>query len=447
MHIVVLGAGIVGVQIASKLIAEGKNIVVIEKNMERAQYVNSHLDCMVINEEGNNIHTLKKAGIEKADIFISVTNSDEVNMIACALVDSEFTVPIKIARVRNLDYSRLKITEKNFLGIDYIVNSEVETARQIANIVALGASSDVMLFENTELQMRNIMITRNSYFRNRTLREIRHNIKESFLMAGILRDSEFIIPTGDTMVKENDNVYLLATQKEFTRLFIQTGRKQENIDRIVIIGGGKIGSLVCQYLIRTGRKITIIDNSYDNCKILSEKFPEALVLNADISDEDIFDEEQLNKYDLIIATTDNQELNILTSIYAKTLGTRRSIALVNKSNYLPIASKLDIDATISPKMSTVDAIMKFIRRGEIKSIHSIFDGKAEVIEFSVDGNNQLARKKIKDMELPANSLILSIVRDNMNVLPDGNLVIEPGDVAIIIASKTSINKIEEYLAG
>ncbi len=444
MHIVILGAGVVGIQIATQLINEGKDVVLIEKDPARAKYVSNHLDCIVVNEEGNNIGSLKRAGIHKADFFISVTNSDEVNMIACGLVSSEFEVPVKIARVRNLDYSSARIVDKTFLGIDYIVNSEVETARQIANTVALGAESDVMLFENTDLQMRNITIQSTSFFKDKSLKDIRQGIKESFLMAGIIREGEFIIPSGDTVLKEHDTIYLLATKNKFTRIFMETGRKSLKIDRIFIAGGGRIGSLVCQYLVRTGRKITLIDNDYENCKILSEKFPEALIINADISDNDIFDEEQLDTYDLIVAATDNQELNILTSIYAKSMGTRRAIALVTKSNYLPIASKLEIDATISPKNSTVDAIMKFIRRGDIKSVHSIFDGKGEVIEFYVNEKNRLANCALKDIDMPENSLILSVVRDNKSILPDGNLVILPGDLVLIIASKTSIAQIEEF---
>ena len=443
MHVVILGAGVVGFQIAHELVSEGKDVVLIEKDAARAKYVSTHVDCSVINEEGTNIKALKRAGIEHADFFISVTNSDEVNMIACGIVASEFNVSFKIARVRNLDYSRAKIFEKPFLGIDFIVNSEVETARHIANTVALGANSDVMLFDKKEIQMRNIIIDPTSFFCNKSLKEIKKELKSPFLVASILRGDTFIIPSGDTVIQEHDNIYLLATRNNLTNIFIQVGRKSDYIDRIVIIGGGKIGSLVCKYLIRTGRKIMIIDSDYNNCKSLSERFPDALVINADISDEDIFTEEQLDTYDLVITTTDNQELNILTSVYAKSLGVKRSVALVTKSNYLPIASKLDIDSTINPKNSTVDAIMKYIRRGDIKSVHSLFNGKAEVIEFTVSGASPIVNKRIMEIPMPDNSLILSVIRGNEDVIPTGNFVIGEGDTMIIIARKDAIPVLEE----
>lgn len=447
MRVVILGAGVVGFQIAEQLISEGKDVVIIEKNPERAKYLTSRLDCIVINDEGTNITSLKKASMSEASIFISATNSDEVNMIACGIVASEFNVPMKIARVRNIDYSKSKIMGKSFLGIDLIVNSEVETARQIANTVALGADSDVMFFENTELQMRNIVVGHGSYFVNKAVKEIRRGISEPFLIAGILRNNDFLIPTGDTMVREGDNVYLLATQKDFTKIFIQAGKKQEKIDRIVFVGGGRIGFLVCEYLIRTGRKITVVESDYERCKFLSDRFSDALVLNADISDETVFQEEEISKNDLIVCITDNQELNMLMSLYAKVMGIKRSIALVTNSSYLAVASKLDIDVTINPKLSTVDAIMKFIRRGNIKSLHSTFHGKAEVIEFLVDESNPLGGKRIMDLEFPENSIVLSVIRNNTSILPHGNLTIEPNDLVLIIAEKSSIPEIEKFIQG
>ncbi len=443
MKVVILGAGVVGFQIASILISEGKDVVLIENNIERAKYASQHLDCIVLNEEGNNLLTLKRAGIEKDDYFISVTNSDEVNMVACGLVASEFDVKLKIARVRNLDYSKAKIFEKAFLGIDYIVNPEVESSRQIANTVALGATSDVMLFQDSDLQMRNTLVDSNSFFKNKTVKDIRKSLKERFLIAAVYRDDSFVIPSGNTLIRENDNLYLLASKDNLTKVFMETGRKSQKIDKILIVGGGKIATLITRYLIRTGRSITIIDDDYENCKILSEKFPDALVLRADISEEEIFEEEELHRYDLVITATDNQELNILTSVYAKHIGIPRTIAIITKNSYFNVANKLGIDSCVNPKNSTVDAILKYIRRGNIKSIHRLFNGKAEVIEFTADNTCRLLTKPIKDLEMPEGSLILSVIRNGKVMIPDGNFQIEENDTIVIIVKKQSIAEIED----
>jgi len=444
MNIVILGAGVVGYQIASQLIAEGHNAVIIEKNVERARYVDSHLDCLVLNDEGNSIDTLKKAGIEKADFFLSVVNSDEVNMIACGIVESEFNVPVKIARVRNIDYSRAKIFEKSFLGIDFVVNPEVETARLIANSVALGATSDVMLFEDSDMQIRNYQVDSKSFFKNRSVKEIRRTIKSGgkFLLAGVVRENNFIIPSGTTVIHENDIIYIVASKKTLTNLFIEAGKKRDSIDRILIAGGGRIGLLVTRYLIRTGRKIAIVESNYESCKTLSEKFPDALVINADISDETIYEEENLQDYDLIITATENQELNVLSAAYAKSMGIGRAVAVVNHPNYIGISNRLGIDVTVSPRNSTVNAIMKFIRKGDIKSIHTLFGDSAEVIEFHINDKSDLIGKALKDIKIPSDSLMLTVVRNNINEMPDGSFIVNNGDRIITIVKRESIHELE-----
>jgi trk system potassium uptake protein TrkA len=448
MKVVILGAGMVGFQLAQELIKEGNDVVIIEKSPERAGYVSSHLDCMVINDEGTHLSSFKKAGMSQADFFIGVTNFDEVNMISCGIVSSEYPGPGRIARVRNMDYSRAGLLSKNFLGIQYVVNPDVVTARNIANGVALGADSNVMLFENSDMQIRNLVIRQNSFFLGKSMRDIKQSLDEQFLIAGLIRGDEFIIPSGITTVMEGDNIYILASKNTLTDIFIKAGKKKEKLDRIVMVGGGRIGDLAAQYLIRTGRKITFVENDYERCKELSNKYPEALVLHSDISDEEIFEQEKLYEYDLIITTTNNEELNMLTSVYAKSLGIKKTMAMVSKSNYMPIADRLNIDLVINPKHSTVDEILRFLRRGDIKSVHSLFGGKAEVIEFMADNKCLLTEKRLKDIRMPDDSLILSILReDGEQVIPGGDFVIRNNDRVIIIAAKESVPEIDNFFAG
>ena len=443
MQIVIVGAGAVGFQIAAQLIAENKDVVIIEQNPDIAKHAANHLDCIVITGEGNNPRTLRNAGIEKADFFLSVTDSDEVNMISCALVASEFNVPNKIARVRNLDYSRVKNFDKVFLGIDYIVNPEVEAAKEIVERVMYGATSDIMLFSNSSVQMRNVVINSASFFKDKSLREIKENLKSDFLISCILRQDNVIIPSGDTIIKEHDNIYFVATQDILEKMLSEFGKSALTIKNIVIVGGGRIGRYTARYLMQQQRNIKIIDSDYENCKLLADEFPKAIIINSDISDRDIFEEEQLHSYDLIVTTTNNQELNILAAIYAKTFGIKRSIALVTRKNYLTIASNLGIDSIVSPKRSTVDTILKFIRKGNIKSIHSILTGKAEVIEFSLDKNSSITGKAIKEIRLPDNTLILAVTRDFNSYIPDGKFLIQEGDNIVTITTKESISEVEE----
>ena len=465
MDIVILGAGGLGFQLAKQLIEERKYIVLIEKDTEKAKHAAKLLDCLVINEQGNNLETLRKAGISKADYFISVTDSDEMNMVACGMVSSESHVPNKIARIRNIDYSGTDVLKRPFLGIDYFVNPEIEASRAIIRAIERGAVSDVVFFEKSSLQMRSIAVTGTSLLNHKSIEEIKKTIHTNFLVAVILRENFYIIPRGDSVVRENDILYLIATEENFEKIFSQVGKKRMKVNKIVLIGGGRIGRYIAEHFLhghkklfpilgrflryfrQAGkRKINIIDSDYENCKLLADRFPEALVINANISDEGFSEEEQLSNTDLVIAATDNQELNIVNAVYAKTLGAKRSIVLVNKSSYVQIASNLGIDVAISPIDSMVSSILKYIRSSNIRSVHSISGGKVEVIELSITKSSRMAGKKIKEISFPSHTLILSVTRGDTDIIPDGELSLQSGDYIIIIARKESIPKVEEIFA-
>lgn len=464
MKVIIVGAGTVGFQIAKQLIAEKKDVVLIDSDSDRSKYASNNLDCMVINKTGNNIDVLKKAGIEKTDFFIAVTNSDEMNMICCGLVADEFDVPHKIARVRNIDYFNSSILQKPFLGIDYIINSEIEAAKKFINAIEYGAVSDIISFENTDIQMRNIVVSEYSFFRNKTVQQVKESISEEFLIAGVVRQEEFIIPSGETTITENDNIYILASKNNLNSIFNKVDKKLTSIRKIIIVGGGRIGRFIAEHFLETSdtfpgmfrkilpffkqknsKTIKIIDKDYQKCKNLANFFPGHQIINADISDESIFGEEKLSEYDLIITTTKNQEMNVLTGVYAKTLGIKRAMSLVRNINYINIASRLGIDVVVSPKQSIINPILKFIRQGNVHSIHSISDSDVEVMEVTIEKNCPLAGRKIKDIRFPGKSLVLSIIRESEHIIPDGDFLIEGGDHVIIMARHESIQKIDKMV--
>jgi len=470
MKIVIVGAGEVGFELAKRLVIENKDVILIEKNPEKADYVSRQLDCKVVNGLGNNPDTLKRAGVNKADFFISVTGSDEMNIIACGLVDKEFNISYRIAGIRNIDYFTTKIMEKSFFGIDFIVNPEIEAAKKIIDTIESGASSDIILFEQGDIQMRNVVVSPESFLKNMTVRDARRKIQMDFLIAGIEKSDRFVIPSGDTVIHEEDNIYLLATKEKLERIFRMIGRPPIVIKDVVLVGGSKIGIYIAKQLIQ-GRKrdarmnnrfldyffkrqkkitkiksLKIIEEDYEKCKELSSLFPEALIIKADISDESVFKEEGLSEYDLIITTTKNDELNILVALYAKRVGIERAISMVNQKNYMNMAYKLGIDAVVSLRDSITNPILKFIRKGNIKSIHSISGGDVEVMELSLERKNQLTGRKIKDLNFPAHALIISVAREGRSIIPHGDLVIKDGDHVIIIAQKEFVGKIESMVA-
>ena len=465
MKIVIVGAGAVGFQIARQLTDEKKDVVLVERDTRVARHAANYLDCMVINGEGNNPDILKKAGVDKADFFIAVTKSDEINMISCGMIPSRNRKPYKIARVRNIEYSRTQVYASPFLGIDHIVNPEIEASRVITRSIEHGAVSDILFFEKTPFQMRNVTVPDRSPLSGLSLKDIKQQSRLDFLAAFILRNGSSIIPGGDTVVQPGDNLYLVAPEDNLERLFAQTGKIRTKLNRFVIVGGGKIGSYVADHLLRQQksdlsfmrritkslvqkwrRNVVIVEKDSHKCHLLAERFPEALVMNENISDEGIYEEGQFADYDLVIAATDNQELNIITAVYAKTLGIKRSIAVVNKNNYINIAQALGIDVTVSQKVSMVNSILKLIRRGNIKNIYSFADGKVEVIELAVE-NSLISGNSIRDIKLPPHTLIVSRTRGDENIIPDGSHTIENGDYVIVIARRESVKKIEDIFTG
>lgn len=447
MNIVIVGAGEVGTHIASQLVAEQKDVVIIEKDPEAASKASYALDCLVITGEGSNVEILKQAGADKADIFIAATSIDEVNMISCFVAGSTFNTKVKIARVRNVDYSNSGLLKNTAIGIDFVVNPESEAAFDIVQTVLHGASSGIYAFQGTTAQLRDFLVQEDSPFNGVLVKDIRTIIDQTFIIAGVVRDEELHIPKGDFQIKAGDHLYITALGKSFNKILAKAGISREKLKRIVIVGGGLIGKHVASMLIEDGKDLRIIEKDYDKCKELSSLFPEATIINGNISDNDVFEEENIAYTDAIITTTQSEELNILAGVYAKSKGVKRAVALIDKLNYISLATNLGIDSCISAKMSSVDAILKYIRKGNIKNVYTVFEGQAEVIEFVVTSGLEIIGKKVMDLKLPTGCLIIAVQRGKKTIIPTGSFEIESGDSVITFASHEEIKKVEAVFSA
>jgi len=305
-----------------------------------------------------------------------------------------------------------------------------------------------------------------SIFADKTIEEIKSLIADNFLVAVILRENHFLIPRGDTVVRENDKIYLIATEESFENIFSQVGKKRMTAKRIVLIGGSTVGRYVAEHFLERrkpglslfkkllrpfagpGRhNVSIIDSDYRTCKHLAEQYPGAMVINANISDEGFSEERVLAEADVVIATTENQELNIVNAVYAKNLGAKRTIALVKKSSYVQIATTLDIDVAISPIDSMVSSILQFVRTSNVRSVHSLSGGKVEVTELSVTEGSRVRDKTLRRVKLPPDTLVLSVIRADRDIIPDGDFKFESGDHVILIAGREAVPKIESLFIG
>ena len=392
MTVVIVGADRVGTRLAKTLIAENMNVIMFEQDMEKANIASNSLDCLVINKDGLDPENLREAGVSKADYFISLTGSDERNMIACGLVNREFNTPNKIASVHNITFTHTSLLEKSFLGIDYIVNPELEAAKEIISKIEHGATGDIMLFENTSLQIRTVPVPEDSVFAGRLVKNLHSVLAARVLVALIYQDGQYTIPKGDTKIEEGDLLYLMGNEEDLSKVLAQAGKERVDLNKMIIVGGNDISAYVCQHFYDKGaisnqkkhfwnifqkqmvkKNIAIIDRDYGRCKELAARFPEALILNEDISDDNVLEDEGLTDGDLIMAATENQELNIVSAVYAKSLGVKKALAVVKKTSYLNVATNLGIDVPISLNYSTLQGILRFMRRRNLMIQSENFD--------------------------------------------------------------------------
>lgn len=445
MNIIIVGAGGVGYHLAKQLSEEKKNISIIEKDLDKVAFAHDNLDCLVIQGEATDLETLKKAGCDKADMFIAVTNSDEVNIVSCFIAAQHFNIPKKVVRLRNIQFSKANFFPLKTMGIDYSINPEIEAAKSIINTVNFGAATDVIIF-GIDIQMRGFYIDDKSPFKDKNIFEIKKILNKSFIISGIKRSSgEFIIPSGETKVKEGDYIYIIAKQKIINEIIEYSGKSTIKIKNIAIFGAGNIGIMVAEGLSGKKRNIKIIDKDYEKCKKVSSICKSAIVINGNANDAELFEEENIGNFDVVVTATDSEEINLLSALYAKNIGTKRAIAMLDKYNYIMMANKLDVDAVVSPKLTTVNSILKFIRKGKILGVYSIFSGEAEALELVISESSKLINKTIRDTNLPHGCLIVAVERNNENIIPDGNFVIKENDKMVIFTRKENIPVVEKMI--
>ncbi len=459
-----MGAGRTGYSLAYKLIQEDKEVSLIERDAKKARYADDNLDCLVIKDTGNNPEVLREAGIARADYFVALTESDEINMITCAMVATEFPNTRTIARVRNTNYSQSGFMSNSSLKIDHIITPEIAVAHKIIHTIETGARSEVMQFDNSRFQIRDLSIESDSPFIGKSLAEISPEMPADFLAVAILRDEHYIIPRGATRIQDKDFLYVLSTQEAFEEIFAKAGLLRKPLTNVLMIGCGDTGSYVADYLLNRKDKkddfismmrglfkrkprynLHIVDADMERCHQLARRYPRALITHADISDEGFLEEEKLDKYDLMINTTVSQELNIIAGVYGKKLGIEKVISVVNKNGYSTICKYLDLDVTIVKNNSVVNNILGIIRKGSIHNVHVIADSALETIELAVTVHSKAADRHIRDIRIPEDSLILFLSREGESLIPRGSDIIRAGDHLVFMTSKSSIKKLEREI--
>lgn len=460
MKIVIIGAGAVGAHLAKQLIDEKHQITIIEPDDSTVFQLKNRLDCLIIHDEGNNIHALEQAAASEADFLITVTHSDELNLLICGMVKSHDGKPVKIARIRNIRYSSPETYFESF-NVNYIVNPALESAHAVIRALETNALSDVLEFARASLQIRNITIDELSPLCGKQVKSIIPLVEVPFLFSLIYRNNQCIIPNGETIMQENDVVYIAADSDDFGQLYRAFNIKVERMRKIVIAGGGHIGQLIAAHILDHQRdtlreklqhflhkvNLVIVEADYAAGQKLADEFPNALIVHGDISNSELFAEEDLASADLFIATTDNEEINLLSATYGKSIGIKKTMVVVSKTNYPVIAHTLKIDATVSIKNTVINAILKRIHRRHISTIHSLLDGMVEVLELDVGAKSKIVNKKLVDISLPDRAIILNITRNKSEHIPRGEFTIRASDQIIVIVSRERREELRGLITG
>lgn len=447
MNCIVIGAGVVGYTIAKKLSSEGHDIVLIEKDEKRVRDVKESLDVRIVHGSGSSPQTLYEAGIEKVEMVIAVTDSDEVNMVACLIAGSQSSVPKKIARIRDPDYdSYTKIFEKDYLDLDLNINPERLAAERIIKIVEVPGAVEVEDFVDGKFKLVGVRLTNRSPIVGKALKDLQElHPEEKILIVAIYRDGETIIPRGSTVLEEHDLVFAITVPTEAQRLLNILGVVEKKGRRVMIIGGGDVGYELASDLETKGYQVKLIERNESRCAYLAERLNRTIVISGDGTDQSLLAEENVSDTDAFISVTDDEEANILITLLAKRLGAERCIGLIDKHEYLTMVSTIGIDVAVSPRLSSVSGILQFVRRGKILSVTTLMEERVEAIETIALETSDIVDKPLNKINIPKGTIIGGVVKDDTVFMPIGQTIIRPGDRVVIFALREMIPQVEKML--
>ncbi len=445
MRVLVIGAGEVGFHLAERLSEEGHDVVVVEADPDRAQSLSEHLDVMTVVGNGASVPVLEEAGIRRTRLLLAVTSRDEVNLIA-GLAATRMGVDHSIARISSPDYyAKGSVLSREQLGIDLMINPERECAWDTYNLLQSAAATDVAHFADGRVQLTGLRVREGAPVAGKTLAQLGRELEGyHYVTTAIVRNGTTIIPDGDSTMEAGDQVYLLSPTSEAPQIPPLAGYERFTLRRVMIAGGSEEGEYLAEILGEHGVECTILDSDRRRCLELAENLPHALVLHADATDLELLEMEGVAGIDGFVAATGHDEVNLLSSLLAKTTGARRVVTLIEKFEYLPLVPRVGLDAAVSPRMSTVNAILRYIRRGRVMTVALMKGTEAEAIEFNVVPSSPIAGKRLKELHFPDGAIVGTIIRGEEIIVPRGDDTVEAGDEVVVFALPRAIAEVEGY---
>ncbi len=448
MKIIIIGAGQVGSSVASNLCGEANDITLIDTDPVCLHALQDRYDLRTILGSGSHPRTLIQAGAQEADMIIALTNSDEVNMIACQVAYTLFHTPTKIARVRDAEYLKYsELFNQEALPIDVLISPEQKVTKYIERLISYPGALQVLNFAKGKVQLVAVQAHYSSPICGHELRTLKEHMPGiETRVAAIFRKGQPIIPRGNTVVEPNDDVFFIAAPKHIRAVMQEMSRVEKRVKRIMLAGGGNIGKRLAMSLEKKYR-IKLIEFDPVRANQIAEDLHHTIVLKGDAADEDLLLEENIEETDIFCALTNDDEVNIISSMLAKRLGAKKVMSLINRAAYVDLVQQDIIDIAISPQQATIGSLLAHVRRGDVVVVHSLRRGAAEAIEAIAHGDNNSSKvvgRMIEEIKLPHGTTICTIVRGDTVIMVHHDTVIEAEDhVIIMVTDKCHVPEVEK----
>lgn len=444
MRIIIAGMGDVGYHLAKQLSSEAHDIIAIDTDQQRLSYTDSMTDILTLNGSSTSIKILKEAKIDKADLVVAVTSSEEVNLTT-AILGKRLGARRTIARVSNAEYlEHENVVGFHSMGIDFMIYPEELAAMEVVNLINRTAATDVIEFENGKISVIGLRLDKSAPVIHQKLFEVaKANPTLDYRIVAIYRNFRTIIPSGNDKFLPNDQVFVATKPEGIENILRLAGKENIKFDNIMILGGGKIGRRVAEVL---SQKMTVklIESDEEKTFELADQLPNTLVIRGDGRDIDLLAQEGIIDVDAFVALTEDAETNLISCLMAKHLGVTKAIALVDKVDYIPLTQTIGLDSLINKKLIAANSISRFIRKGEMIAYATLEGIDAEVIEFIAQSGSDVTKYPIKDLDFPKGAIIGGIVRNGDSFIALGTTQVKPNDRVVVFCLPDAAKKVEKF---
>jgi trk system potassium uptake protein TrkA len=446
MRVLIAGGGQVGALIARRLSREGNEVTIVDPDPERCAELEQTLDAHVVEGSASRVRTMRRAGVRDAQMLIAVTDTDEVNLLACLIAQSESSDQIKVARLRTHEVEHWKrVATASGLKIDLLIHPERELAERVMRVIRLPGVSDVVDFADGRVRLFGMQVEPGAWLVGRTLQQLQEaGPPADSLVAMIFRGPQVIIPHGAVELREGDHLYTVATREnlhDVIRFMGLSGRG--GLERVFVVGGKQLGITCAELLEKQGVGVKLFERDARRSSRIAEILEKTVVIHADGTDQTILEEENVDGVDAFLAFTNDDEDNIIASLLARRLGAHKVVALINRLNYLPMAHRLGVHTTVSPRLAAADLIFQFVRKGRVMSVTTFREEEAEAIELVATERSRYVGRPLKDLRFPRGSIVGAIVRPGGEVtVPRGDVEIRSGDRVIFFTLESAVPELE-----